>query len=177
MFFVMYKHEGEVKLVERQSFTTYEEAEKYAENVFPQYEPFICEKVEVGFRKIKHGTRKENVLMVFGKESDIPCVEAGSFHHEGEELVYSFTDGGELNYKATPTLFAPIPSDEKFVSVAEELSNVPTNKSLLFKFASGQISAGIVEINEDSGRSYYYLWDGDSLVNNPTHYCEMPDFQ
>lgn len=176
MFFVMFEHEGEIKLVARQVFSTFEAADKHAQAVDPRFKAFVCGKITKDFIEIKPHTKSDGyVLLHFDDSCDLPCVEVGKFS-AGEEgkLSYEFEDGRTLNTNNMPKYFAPVPAEHDFIALEKDYPNAPIGTAVLLKFKSGYIVSGTFEKNED-GSIYYSIWDGDALNNDPTHYAIMPN--
>lgn len=176
MFFVMFEHEGEIKLVAREVFASFEEADKRASLVDPRLKAFVCGKISKDFIKITPNTKSEsNVLLHFDDSIDLPCVEVGVFSSdENGKITYKFEDGRTLNTNNLPKYFVPVPPEHDFVELKEGYTNAPTGEAVLLKFKSGYIVSGMFEKNEDDDGLGYLIWDGDMLDNNPTHYAPMP---
>lgn len=177
MFFVMFEHEGEIKLVAREVFTTFEEADERAKAVDPRFKAFVCAKITKNFVKIQANTKVEGyVLLHFADSEELPCVEVGKFNvNENGEVSYKFEDGRTLNTNNKPKYFSPVPPEHDFITLEKGYKNVPLGEAVLLKFESGYIVSGMFEKGEDG--IYYSIWDGDSLINEPTHYAVMPKIE
>lgn len=99
-------------------------------------------------------------------------------NEDGSVFDYSFVDGTKLNLNELPTRYMAIPEDSEFTELSKDLSNAPLHEDVLVKFPDGSIENATFELSEDEdekGVVVYWLFDGESLKYNPTHFMKMPN--
>ena len=63
----------------------------------------------------------------------------------------------------------------EWIKVTEKLPEYDTRVLLYFgNYSDGHVEDGFIGDEDSSGDWYHYLYDGDSLNTNPTHWMPFP---